>query len=158
MGIIKDRLRDAMIVYRRNHDLLRFIKEVGDIADSHIHYQWQRTHFDNKLDEVFKELLGNGNPSHRKGSIEIVEDKFFEPCQYVFAVKDMKNNNNVVLYWVLMKNIKDKSGKVWLVSICPYFQQADNLIKILRTAGNSQLLRLTYVAEERDDMKNVLFS
>jgi hypothetical protein len=154
MGIIKNRLRDAMIVYRRNHDLLRFIKEVGDIADSHIHYQWQRSHFDDKLDEAYKELLGNGNPSDRRGSIEVEEDKLFEPCQYLFAVEDMRKKN-MIFYGILMK---DKSGKVWLVALCPYHQQADNLMKILRTAGNSQLQRLTFVAEERDDMKHVVFS
>lgn len=159
MGIIKNRLRDAMLLYRRNHDLLGFIKEISDIADSNIHYQWQRNHFDGKLDEAYKELLGNGNPSDRRGSIEVEEDKLFEPCQYLFAVQDIGHKNNSgVLYWVLMKDTKNKSGKVWLVSICPYHQQAENLVRILRTAGNSQLQRLTFVAEERDDMKNVDFS
>ena len=166
MGIIKNRLRDAMLVYRRNHDLLRFIKEIGDIADSHIHYQWQRNHFDNKLDEAYKELLGNGNPSDRRGSIEVEQDKIFEPCQYLFTIAEVhrtfstksKTNSHIIEYGIFMRENKSKFEKAWLVAICPFYQQAENLLQILRIAGNSQLLRLTYVAEERDDMKHVVFS
>lgn len=72
MGIIKDRIREALKTYLKDEDLQKLLLEIADIADHHIHYQWVRDHFDTELKIAFKEFIltkGIFNPSFRKGDI-----------------------------------------------------------------------------------------
>lgn len=69
MGVIRNRIRGAMLKYKKDRNLLNLLKTISDIADYQVRYQWMREVFDRELANAYRDILRNGNPSHREGKV-----------------------------------------------------------------------------------------
>lgn len=139
---MKDRIEKAFLKFRKDKNLFYLLREIGDIADSHIHYAWQRSHFEEKLSELYKKILANNNPTHRLGSIE--NDYPSNESKYSFEIIERKNYYRLIM-------VHKKSGLRWIIGDFVFHIQASSLKEILENLSDSELTHLGKVAEDEND-------
>lgn len=135
-GIMYRKIKGALLKYKKDKDLFQLLQEIGDIADSHIHYAWHRYHFDQTLRELFFLILGNNNPTHRFGDISTTV--IYEEPEFEFDIIEGKERMIFHLVMIEKKNPKKK----WYIGSYLNYYLACKVKEILEKRTNSELYKL----------------